>query len=165
MTQISRNQFLKRLASGAATLAVPAISFAQTNAQKPDPLKPELVKEFVIKGHNDLDGLKQMLKEQPALIYATWDWGGGDFETALGGASHMGRADIANYLIQSGARMDIFAVAMLGKVEIIKMMLTTFPEMVNCKGAHGITLLTHAQKGGENALGVVEYLKSLGIQK
>ena len=160
---ISRNQFVKLLAGTA--LFVPTFARSQTTNQKPEPLKAELVKDFVVKGHHDLEGVKQMLKEQPALIYATWDWGGGDFETALGGASHMGRKDIAEYLIQNGARMDIFAAAMLGKLEVVKTMLTTFPEMKTCRGAHGISLLTHAQKGGESASLVVDYLKSLGIEK
>ena len=39
-----------------------------------------------------------LLDEQPGLLNATWDWGGGDFETALGGAAHMGRRDIVQRL-------------------------------------------------------------------
>jgi hypothetical protein len=40
-----------------------------------------------------------MLAELPTLLYATWDWGNGDFETALEGAGHVGNKEIANYLI------------------------------------------------------------------
>ena len=39
--------------------------------------------------HGDLQRSKELLELQPGLLNAAWDWGGGDFETALGGASHM----------------------------------------------------------------------------
>src|SRR5688500_8136381 len=65
---------------------------------KGPPLAPDLVKSFVGAAHSALDKVKAMLAEPPRLINATWDWGGGDWETALGGASHMGRPDIASHL-------------------------------------------------------------------
>jgi len=49
-----------------------------------------------------------MLAEYPLLLNSSWDWGGGDFETALGAAGHMGLKDTANFLISQGARVDIF---------------------------------------------------------
>ncbi|MBL7814826.1 MAG: hypothetical protein JNL70_07445 [Saprospiraceae bacterium] len=133
--------------------------------KRPDPLKPEIVKDFVGKGHSNLDGVKLLLAEQPSLLNATWDWGGGDFESAIGGAGHMGRADIAEYLISQGARMDIFVAAMLGKTDIVKALAAAFPAMLLSKGPHGISLMTHAIKGGEAAKEVVEFLKSKGIEK
>jgi len=63
-----------------------------------------------------MEAVKKLLEETPGLLNASWDWGGGDFETAMGGAGHMGRADIAEYLINKGARMDIFVATMLGKL-------------------------------------------------
>ena len=86
------------------------------------------MKQFVGAGHGQLDKVKEMLAAQPALINATWDWGGGDFETALGGASHMGRADIARFLLENNARMDLFAAAMLGRLDIIKAAAAAFPK-------------------------------------
>jgi ankyrin repeat protein len=88
-----------------------------------------------------------MLAAEPGLINATWDWGGGDFETALGGASHMGRPDIAAYLLANGARMDLFCAAMMGKLDIVRACLADAPSMVHVKGPHGITLLRHARAG------------------
>jgi len=124
-------------------------------------LEARLVEEFVGKSHGDLDRLKELLAQEPALINATWDWGGGDFETALGAASHMGRKDIANYLLDHGARMDIFAAAMLGQLEIVKAALKAYPEAINIPGPHGIPLIAHAMAGGEDAKGVMEFLASL----
>lgn len=124
-------------------------------------LEAKLVQEFVGKAHGDLDRVKELLAQEPCLINATWDWGGGDFETALGAASHMGRKDIASFLLQSGARLDIFAATMLGKLDIVKAALTAYPEIINTPGPHGIPLIAHAQAGGEDAQATLEYLESL----
>src|SRR6267143_2536099 len=98
------------------------------------PIESGLVKQFVIAGHGNLDKVKEMLAAQPALINATWDWGGGDFETALGGASHMGRPDIARFLLENNARMDLFAAAMLGRLDIIKAAAAAFPNILRVPG-------------------------------
>src|SRR5436309_3463259 len=81
-------------------------------------LPAALVQEFVGKAHTDLQRVQELLGQEPKLVNATWDWGEGDWETALGAAAHMGRQDIAVYLLEHGARIDLFAAAMLGKLEI-----------------------------------------------
>ena len=130
-------------------------------ADRPPPIDGALVKQFVGAGHGNLDKVKEMLAAQPALINATWDWGGGDFETALGGTSHMGRPDIARYLLENNARMDLFAAAMLGRLDIIKAAAAAFPSIVRVPGPHKIPLIAHAEKGGADAVAVVEFLKTL----
>jgi hypothetical protein len=120
--------------------------------QKPAPLDPALVKEFVGAAHSNLEKVKQMLAEEPHLVNSTWDWGGGDFETALGGASHMGRPDIAAVLLASGARLDLFCATMMGKTEVVRTCIADNPAIVNVKGPHGITLLRHAQMGKQEAI-------------
>lgn len=125
---------------------------AQQGIQKPPALAPELVKEFVVAGHGNLAKVKEMLAEQPGLINATWDWGGGDFETALGGASHMGRPEIADLLLASGARLDVFCAAMLGRRQVVEACLAEFAGTINVKGPHGISLLRHAQAGKQDAM-------------
>lgn len=124
-------------------------------------LEATLVEEFVGNAHGNLERVQELLAQEPGLVNATWDWGGGDFETALGAASHMGRRDIALFLLDHGARLDIFAAAMLGNVEIVKAALEAFPEAVNIPGPHGIPLIKHAEMGGEEAKAVLEYLQSL----
>lgn len=115
-------------------------------------LDDDLVREFVIAGHGNLDKVKEMLAQQPALINATWDWGGGDWETALGGASHVGNQPIAEYLLSKGARMDVFCATMMGKTEIVKAFLADDPKVVDLKGPHGISLLRHARAGKQDAI-------------
>lgn len=151
----------------AATPAAPVnalqgqTSNAGTGKPRPDPLKPELVKEFVVAAHVDLDKTKAMLAETPSLLNATWDWGGGDFEMAIGGAGHMGRRDIALFLIGQGGRFDLFVAAMLGRLDVVKPMLTAFPHLADSKGPHGIPLMVHAQKGGQEAEEVAAFLEGL----
>jgi hypothetical protein len=119
------------------------------------------VKRFVIAGHVNLPAVKAMLAEEPNLINGAIDWGNGDFETALGGASHMGRRDIAEYLLEHNARMDIFAATMLGQIDIVKAAVAAFPNIVHVPGPHGIPLIMHAEKGGPAARAVLEFLRPL----
>ena len=106
-----------------------------------------------------------MLAESPTLLYATWDWGGGDFETALEGAGHVGNKEIANYLIELGARTNLFVLTMLGKTNLVKSYLEAFPEYLKARGPHGFTLLHHAQRGGEEAKELLDYLGSKGLKE
>ena len=123
-------------------------------------LEATLVQEFVGNAHGDLNRVKELLAQEPALINATWDWGGGDFETGLGAASHMGRRDIAEFLLAHGARLDVFAAAMLGKLEIVKAALEAYPDAINTPGPHGIPLIKHAEMGGEEAKAVFDFLSA-----
>jgi hypothetical protein len=137
----------------------------QTQTDKPPALDKDLVRDFVIAGHGNFDKVKQMLQEHPTLLYATWDWGGGDFETALEGAGHVGNKEIAQHLIGLGARTNIFVLTMLGKTQIVKPFLEQFPEFVNARGPHGLTLLHHAQKGGEASKELLDYLQAKGLKE
>jgi len=124
-------------------------------------LAASLVEEFVGNAHGNLARVKELLENEPALVNATWDWGCGDFETALGAAAHTGNRPIANYLLEHGARLDIFAAAMLGNLEIVKTALKLYPEMINTPGPHGIPLIAHAEAGGDESKAVLDYLSSL----
>lgn len=129
--------------------------------ESPARIDETLVESFVGKAHGDLPAIEELLEREPALLNAAWDWGGGDWETALGAASHKGRRDIASFLIERGARIDIFAAAMLGHVEIVRAMLAAHPGLPSAAGPHGIPLIAHAVKGGEDAREVVELLESM----
>ena len=165
---ISRNRFLKRLlGSGIALVAGAAYGerlFAQ-NQKRPrkPPYDPELVKEFVTAGHTDIEKTARMLESHPNLLNSAWDWGGGDFETAIGGAGHMGNADIAEFLIGKGARVNLFVLTMLGRRELVEPVLESYPTLITAKGPHGFSLLHHAQKGGDRSVPLVEYLTAKGL--
>ena len=126
------------------------------------PLAPDLVNEFVGKAHGDLDRVRQLASDHPMLVNAAWDWGGGDWETGLGAAAHVGRPDIALYLLQHGARMDIFAAAMLGHLPIVRATIEAVPGAIAWRGPHGISLMAHADAGGPTAAAVADYLRRKG---
>lgn len=130
--------------------------------ERPPALDSALVQQFVIAGHGNLAAVQTLLADTPALLNAAWDWGGGDWETALGGAAHVGNVAIARFLLSHGARMDIFAAAMLGELDLVKAFLAAHPDALHSAGPHGIPLLTHAQMGVRNghtpAQAVVDYL-------
>lgn len=122
----------------------------------------ELVSEVVGASHFDRQRVEVLVKAYPELVNASWDWGFGDWESALGAASHTGQRAIAELLLDRGARMDIFAAAMLGYTNIVQAFVTAQPGIQRRLGPHGIPLLAHAQAGGKPAVDTVAYLESLG---
>jgi hypothetical protein len=123
---------------------------------------PFLVKEMVGVAHGNLARVKELVTAHPALAKASWDWGFGDWETALGAASHVGNRPIAELLIDSGAGPTIFSAAMLGQLEVVKSFAAAVPNVNQLRGPHGIPLVNHARAGGTQAAEVVKYLESLG---
>ena len=144
----------------------PKPAYPKPQVPEHDPqLEAEMVKAFVIAAHADLELTRSMLAAVPELINATWDWGNGDFETALGGASHMGRRDIALFLLERRARLDVFAATMLGRLEIVRPMLEAFPNLLNTPGPHGIPLIRHAHAGGSDAAATLAFLQELTAKR
>ena len=168
---MNRKIFLQRAAIGTgALMAAPWLMQGQNpgtmnKPPKADPIPADKVKEFVGAGHNNLEKVKLLLAEFPTLIYASWDLGGGDFETGLEGAGHVGNKEIAQYLIGKGARTSLFVMAMLGKTAMVKNYLEEFPTYLQARGPHGFTLLHHAQRGGEEAKELVDWLQSKGLKE
>jgi hypothetical protein len=132
-----------------------AMAATALRAQNPETLPAlpaDLVKEFVGKSHTDLGLVRDLAKNERRLVNASWDWGAGDWETGLNAASHMGRRDIAEFLIENGARLDAPAVFMLGMEAPAKAMLAAVPALHKTPGAHGIPLLSHAILGKSEAV-------------
>jgi hypothetical protein len=123
---------------------------------------PELVREMVAVAHFDFKRVRELVSARPSLARAAWDWGFGDWESALGAASHMGNRPIAEYLISQGARPSLFSAAMLGQLEVVKSFVAVQPGVQRLAGPHSISLLAHARMGGDAARPVYEYLQSLG---
>ncbi len=133
--------------AAAAPGAKPAPAPTPEIKRKP-PLEPNLVWDFVKVGHGNLPKVKEMLASEPMLINAMWDWGAGDWETALGGASHTGNRDIALHLLDNGARYDAYCGAMLGETDVVLALLRAHPALANARGPHGYTLLYHVGYSG-----------------
>src|SRR6187402_1568414 len=122
--------------------------------------------------HGNFDKVKEVVNSRPELAGASWDWGFGDWATALGAASHVGRRDIAEFLMSHGARPDIFTFTMMGMLKSVQEIVESVPGIQSHNGPHGITLLQHAKNRLENkdisaadaanVNKVISYLASLG---
>ncbi|MBX9582431.1 MAG: ankyrin repeat domain-containing protein [Gemmataceae bacterium] len=120
-----------------------------------------LVQDFVILAHSDLDMTKKLVEKYPAVLNGTMDWGNGDWESGLGGASHMGRHDIVEFLLEKGARIDIFCATMMGQLDAVRAFLTLQPKLIDATGPHGIfNLHFHAQLARDGGK-VLDYLQSV----
>jgi hypothetical protein len=168
---LSRRTFLL---AGSAIVA-PRVSFAASPAPSPVPAPaeggpnasfpshdPDLVREMVGAAHARFDRVKELVEARPKMALAEWDWGFGDWESALGAASHVGNREIAGYLISKGARPTLFSATMLGQLDVVKAFVAASPGVQRIHGPHGITLLAHAKAGGEQAKPVLSYLEQLG---
>jgi len=159
---MKRTQFIKAVGGSTLLLTTTPLLAFPTPLKNDPQLDKELVYIFVGKAHSDMENVKELLSEHPTLLNAAHDWKFGDFETALGAASHVGYKELARYLLDQGAQANIFTAALFGKIEIVRPMLEAFPLTLHAKGPHGFTLLHHAEQGGEDATEVLKYLRSLG---
>jgi ankyrin repeat protein len=120
------------------------------------PLSNDLIREFVIAGHGNLEKVRKMLAERPDLLNTAYAWNENDHETAIQAAAQVGSASIAEYLLEKGAPLEICTAAMLGNKEEVQRRIRDNPGNINSTGAHGIPLLTHAAWSGN--LELVRYL-------
>lgn len=177
-----RRRFIKRTALGLfGIMAFNNTSAKNSSYSPPDTeslfyrypsMDDNMVMGIVGASHGNFDRVKQLVGQRPELAGAAWDWGFGDWETALGAASHVGRRDIAEYLISHGARPDIFTYTMMGMLKSVQEIIETIPGIQKHNGPHGITLLQHARNRLEdknisasdraNVNKVISYLENLG---
>lgn len=159
----SRRRFL---AAVPAAAFIPAAVPAARQPALPDPPDtfprhdPLVARDIVGASHGNLVRVKELLSARPALARAAWEWGYGDWETAIGAASHVGNKEIAALLLAAGAHPTIFSAAMLGQLDTVKAFVAASPGIQRTRGPHGITLLDHARAGESTE--VVKYLEALG---
>lgn len=105
----------------------------------------EVINDFVGNAHGNLARVRELLARYPTLLErrAVWD------ESALGAAAHAGSAEVAEFLLASGAPLDICTAAMLGRADQVRRFLDQDPTLVDATGAHGIPVLYHAVITGQ----------------
>ena len=87
----SRREFVSVAIGSGALGTLPAVA-QQAGSIRPEPVRGprhdlDMVKTFVVAAHSDnnLEKVKELLAREPKLVYASHDWGDGDWETGLGG--------------------------------------------------------------------------------
>ena len=162
---MNRIKFIKNSLKSFGGLALlPTLLHSRTYVESTS-IGIDKVKEFVSAGHNDIDKVKEMISERPNLIYAKYDWGNGDFEEAIEGAGHVGNKEIANFLIEQGARVNLFTLTMIGRTDLVIPVVEEFPNLLFAKGPHGFSLLHHANVGGKDANKLKEYFLEKGLKE
>ena len=162
---MNRKKFLSGSAMGITALMANPLSLYAKQFEEENQYKTETVKEFVRVGHGKLDRVKEMIEEYPNLLYCRYDWGNGDFEEAIEGAGHVGNKEIALYLIEKGARPNIYVLTMLGETTIVKSIVDKYPALLTGKGPHGLSLLHHAKAGGESSKELYSYFEEKGLKE
>ncbi|WP_222983076.1 ankyrin repeat domain-containing protein [Flagellimonas meishanensis] len=153
MKELSRSSFLKTSGLVIAGCAITPLSAKSVffdnefNSVSNDLFSLEEIKEFVFAAHSDFEKTKRIIEDKPLILNCTNQAQRGDFETAIGGAAHMGRKDIADLLLSKGAVMDIFSMTFFGHIEMVKQLIGLNPQLLNAPGPHGFTLLHHAKMG------------------
>lgn len=116
----------------------------------------EVVNQFVGAAHGNLNAVKALLEQYPGVLNRST----ADNETAIQAAAHTGQKKIAEFLLESGAPLDICTAALLGMTEQVERMLSEDPGLLRATGAHGIPLTFYAGMGGD--LRTVELLFERG---
>ena len=157
---MNRKTFLKNGLLLGGTLSVTPLFGAINSESLFDFLE---IQEFVSAAHKDLEATKNIIEAKPLLLNCVNQVKRGDFETAMGGACHMGRKDIADLLLSKGARLDIFNLVFLGYHDLAKQLIKDFPHLLHAPGPHGFTLLHHAKVGDHQ--GMATWLEEQGLDK
>ncbi|MEY2882021.1 MAG: hypothetical protein RLZZ15_4401 [Verrucomicrobiota bacterium] len=151
-------------AASATPPAAPKAAPKNSPAPRPPKLPDDQVQAVVTHAHRSLEKVGELLEATPTLANATWDWGGGDFETPLQAAAHIGQRAIAEYLLAHGARFDLYAAAMLGQLDRVQAALgRDVVAAAVVPGPHGFTLLHCAKQGGAEAKPVYDWLLAQGV--
>lgn len=120
-------------------------------------LSSDLIRQFLIDAHGNLDGVKAALTQHPTLLHAAYLWSEDDSETAIQAAAHMGNRAIAEYLLEQGAPLAIYTAAMLGRRDDVARILHEDPAQVGARGGHGISLLSHVAMSGDTHIAQMIY--------
>lgn len=100
---------------------------------------------IVGEAHRDADAVRRTLERHPELAHAvaTTD------EGAVEAAAHMGRADIAEPLLERGAPCSLLTATMLGDAVRVRALLDEDPLRIHERGPHDFALLWYPVIGGE----------------
>lgn len=121
------------------------------------------IEELVLAAHRDLETVEEIIEENPSYVNIPHEWGDGDTESAIQAAAHVGRRDIAEYLLENAGEYEIEVAAMMGDEAEVEAQLDALPELADRRAAHDIHVLAHAAIHGE--VGVAELLYAHGAEE
>lgn len=119
-------------------------------------LDQEQIDQLVLAAHGDMAKVKAALAQNPDLLNENASW----VETPIQAAAHTGSREIAEYLLQQGAPLDICTAAMLGYEDEVASMLEENPILSQASGAHSIPVMYFAAISG--SIPIAERLLAAG---
>lgn len=102
------------------------------------------IDQFVGNAHGRIGKVREFVERHPDHVNAP----SSQDETALEAAAHTGQVEIAEFLLDHGAPLDICTAAMLGRRGDVQRLLDEEPDRVGSTGAHGIPLMFYPALGG-----------------
>ncbi|HXB70774.1 MAG TPA: ankyrin repeat domain-containing protein [Candidatus Acidoferrales bacterium] len=114
------------------------------------------VNQFVRLAHADLEKVKQLCQDTPALLNtrASWD------ELAVEAGAHVGRVPIASWLADRGAAISTCTAVLLGMAEKVKEAIAADPLCLHERGAHDIAILSYTAWGNPQTAIAEQLLKA-----
>lgn len=117
------------------------------------PLPQPLINRYVMVSHGNLQAMKTMLANYPALVHANASWD----ELAVEGGAHTGFKDGVQLLLDQGAPMSICTASTMGRLDRVKALLAEDPKRVWEHGAHNMPVMWYPALGMEP--GKTDYLE------
>jgi len=119
----------------------------------------QIIDQFVNAAHGDMKTVKELLQAHPGMINArsTMD------ETALGAAAHTAQKNIAEFLLQNGAELDICSAVVLGRKGEIEARLDSDPENVKATGSHNLPIMFYAALSGRTDIAELLFQRGADI--
>lgn len=114
------------------------------------------VNDLVGNAHGNLTEVQQVLAANPGWVNSSAVWN----ETPIQAAAHLGNRQIAEYLLDRGAPLDVFVAAMLGRRDDVERFIESDPELIHARGVHDMPLLYFAAAGHQQD--VAEWLLQRG---
>lgn len=106
------------------------------------------IDQLVIAAHQDFARVQEILGENPGLLNENASW----VETPIQAAAHVGSREIAEYLLEKGAPLDICTAAMLGYEDEVSTFLNDNPLLAGASGAHDIPVMFYPAISGNIAI-------------
>ena len=117
-------------------------------------ISQQTLDEFVGVAHGNFARIKELLAQHPDLIDANATW----VERPIQAAAHVGSVEIARFLLDHGAPLDLFTAAMLGMVDEVKARIQG--DLSKLVGVHAFPVMYFPALHGH--LDIVELLKAYG---
>ena len=120
-----------------------------------------IVEECVGAAHGDLSKVRELVERHPELVNARASWN----ETPIEAATQLGRRDIIEYLLATGASLDFYTACVLGRRDQVEAELAADPARARARGVHDLPVLYFAAIGGQREIAELLLAAGAGVNE